>query len=277
MRFSRRQACLTLALSPAASLAQPRASTVGPRLQVLDPLPMPALGRERRLRVYLPPSYASAPTRHYPVVYFHDGQNVFDEATSYSGEWGADETLDEIARSTGLEVIAVGIDHAGKDRLTELNPYDHPQFGQGRGFDYLRWVVETAKPLIDSRYRTRPQATQTALIGSSMGGLITQAAMHRHADVFGLGGVLSPAPSGRPAIFELVRREPLKSTQRVLISAGTGEGAEMVSGARRMAERLAGAKKGEVRLLVNDAGHNEAAWRVLLPSILLWLYLSPVG
>lgn len=277
MRLSRRHACLALAVAPALSRAQPRATTVGPRLSVTDPLPMPALGRERRLRIYLPPSYDSSPTRRYPVVYFHDGQNVFDDATSYSGEWGADETLDALAQSAGFEAIAVGIDHAGADRLTELNPYDHPRFGPGRGFDYLQWVVGTVKPWIDTRYRTRPEAAQTALIGSSMGGLITQAAMHRHAEVFGLGGVLSPAFQMAPAIFELARKHPLKSAQRVFIGAGTGEGAEMVSGARRMAELLEGSKQGEVRLVVNDAGHNEAAWKALLPSILMWLYLSPVG
>lgn len=271
MHLSRRQLCLALALTSGPSLAQ-RKSTVGPRLQVLPPLVMPGLDRERLVRVYLPPSYAKASERRYPVVYFHDGQNVFDEATSYAGEWNADETLDEIAQVTGFEAIAVAIDHAGKDRLTELNPYDSPA-GKGRGFDYLRFLVEVVKPLIDERFRTQASAGRTALIGSSMGGLITQAALHRHGHVFGLGGVLSPAFQMAPPIFELARKEALKPHQRIFIAAGEGEGAEMVDGARRMAELLEKTKQGQARQLrITPDAHNEAAWRALLPQVLRWLY-----
>src|ERR1700750_1835014 len=96
----------------------PRPSTAGPRVHVLaQRLAMPGLGRDRTLRLYLPPSYESSPDRRYPVIYMHDGQNLFDDATSYAGEWNVDETLDAFARTRGFEAIVVGIDNGGEERL----------------------------------------------------------------------------------------------------------------------------------------------------------------
>lgn len=267
-----------LASAAGASLAwaqparsQPRQASVADtaRFVVTDPLPMPGLGRERRVRIYLPPSYAAESARRYPVVYFHDGQNVFDAATSYAGEWGADELLDELARERGFEAIAVGIDNGAERRMRELNPWNHERFGTGEGWAYLRFVVETVKPFVDQRYRTHPQAAHTALVGSSMGGLITHAALHRHRDVFGMGGVLSPAYwLALPFIERLTLDEPLHAKQRVFVYAGGKESADMVPNARKLAGRLA-QQSGAVRFLeVPDAQHNEAAWRAVLPQVL---------
>ncbi|MFN4116213.1 MAG: alpha/beta hydrolase, partial [Inhella sp.] len=146
-------------LASAPLLVQARAPSVHDpaRLLVLGPLPMPGLDRERSVRVYLPPSYVQQAERRYPVIYFHDGQNLFDDATSYAGEWGADELLDRLAPQ-GLEAIAVGVDNGGARRMTELNPWDHPRFGKGEGWGYLRFLVEVLKPTIDGRFRTKAQA-----------------------------------------------------------------------------------------------------------------------
>jgi len=238
----------------------------------LAPLEMPGLGRQRVLRVYLPPSYATANARRYPVIYFHDGQNVFDDATSYAGEWGADELLDRLAADAGFEAIAVGIDNGGERRMRELNPWDHPRFGNGEGFDYLRFLVETVKPAIDRQFRSQPEAASTALIGSSMGGLITQAALHRHRGTFGLGGVFSPSFWIAPQAYDLAANEPLLATQRVFVYAGGRESASMVEEARRMAE-LQRAQGAQLRFVEEPAaGHNEAAWRAVLPRALAFLF-----
>ncbi len=263
----------TISLAAASPWARAqRASTVHDpaRLQLLDPLPMPGLDRQRRLRVYLPPSYARQPERHYPVIYFHDAQKVFDEADSQTGEWGADELLDQLALQ-GFEAIAVGIDR-GERRMTELNPWDNARFGAGEGWAYLRFLVEVAKPAIDARYRTRPNAQSTALIGSSMGGLITHAALHRHREVFGLGGVLSPSFWIAPQAYDLARSEPLLASQRVLVYAGGRESELMLPQARRMAE-LQREQSPQVRFIEEAQGqHNETAWRAVLPRVLAHLF-----
>src|ERR1700750_628974 len=120
----------------------PRASTAAPGVHVLAPLAMPGLGRDRTLRLYLPPSYASAPDRRYPVIYMHDGQNLFDDATSYAGEWNVDETLDAFARTRGFEAIVVGIDNGGEERLHELSPWTNPKYGPAQGQLYMAFVVD---------------------------------------------------------------------------------------------------------------------------------------
>jgi predicted alpha/beta superfamily hydrolase len=247
---------LSALLPPLVQVAQARPRSVGDRLTVTDPLPMPGLNRSRRLRIYLPPSYASHPSKRYPVIYFHDGQNVFDNATSYAGEWGADELLDDLALKHGFEAIAVGIDNGEQRRMQELNPWDHERFGKGEGFAYLRFLVETVKPYIDSTYRSR-----------------TEAALHRHRDVFGLGGVLSPAYwTARPAVYLLVESEPLLASQRVFIYAGGREDREMVPLARRMLDLVRAQTPHAQFVEEPEAGHNEAAWRAVLPRALAFLF-----
>lgn len=270
----KRRALLALApLAPLGARAQARLSTVErSRLQLLGPWDMPGLARQRQVRVYLPPSYLLAPSRHFPVIYFHDGQNVFDEATSYAGEWGADETLDRLAAQTGFEAIAVAIDHGGERRLRELNPWDQERHGAGEGWPYLRFVVEVVKPQIDARFRTHRGPSHTAMVGSSMGGLITHAALHRHREVFGLGGVFSPSFWTAPAAFDLPELMPLRPGQRVFLYAGSEESPELPAQCRRMAA-LQRAQGAAVQLqLTPRAGHNEAAWRAALPLALHWLF-----
>ncbi len=270
--IERRHVLLSLAalLSPR---AQARSRSVGDRLLVSEPLPMAGLERSRRLRIYLPPSYASHPSKRYPVIYFHDGQNVFDNATSYAGEWGADELLDDLALRHGFEAIAVAIDNGEQRRMQELNPWGHERFGKGEGWAYLRFLVETVKPYVDANYRSRTEAASTALIGSSMGGLITHAALHRHREVFGLGGVLSPSFwTARQTAYLLAESEPLLTSQRVFIYAGGREDRDMVPLARRMFDLLRQQTKQLQFVEEPEAGHNEAAWRAVLPRALAFLF-----
>ena len=166
-----------------------RGNTVG-NVRRLGQVHSPELGNHRDIHVYLPPSYANS-GRHYPVVYMHDGQNLFDHAMSFAGEWGVDETLERIAHE-GVEAIVVGVPNMGAARTNEYSPYRDDRLGGGHGDAYVRFLTDTLKPLVDQQFRTRREPEHTGLAGSSMGGLISLYGFLRRPDVFGFAGVMSP-------------------------------------------------------------------------------------
>jgi predicted alpha/beta superfamily hydrolase len=142
--------------------------TIVGTVRVLEQVASPELGNQRDIFVYLPPGYDASQQR-YPVLYMHDGQNLFDEATSYSGEWQVDETMEALSRA-GYPAIVVGIPNLGERRIEEYNPVDTPQHGGGKGGLYLTFIVQTLKPLIDGQFRTLPDRLHTGIMGASMGG-----------------------------------------------------------------------------------------------------------
>jgi predicted alpha/beta superfamily hydrolase len=263
----------------AASAPAARVSTAAPNVYVIaKPFTLPGLGRQRLVRLYLPPSYTTAPQRRYPVIYMHDGQNLFDDLTSYVGEWGVDETMNALAKQTGFEAIVVGVDHGGDKRVNELDPWPTARFGAGEGEAYLHFVVDVLKPYIDSRYRTEPQREHTAIVGSSMGGLISDYAIHRYPQVFGLAGVLSPSYWIAPRIYAYDEAHPLAPDARVYLYIGGREGDETVPDAQRMAAQLQRAlpRGAAVTLhVVRGAQHNESAWRTEFPTVVRWLFQLP--
>jgi predicted alpha/beta superfamily hydrolase len=243
-----------------ADYAAGREHTVRGNVQVLSALYSPQLQNERDILVYLPPSY-SAGTQRYPVVYMHDGQNLFDQRTAYSYEWQVDETLEAGGRP---EAIVVGIPNMGVHRCNEYSPFEDRRFGGGCGAAYLRFLVETLKPRIDAQFRTQPSREHTAIFGSSMGGLISLYGFFRHPDVFGLVGAMSPSLwFANRAIFSLLeyaRRAP----GRVYLDVGTGEGQTTLADTRRMYEQLRRKGYSEPETLhyveAAGAGHSETAW-----------------
>jgi predicted alpha/beta superfamily hydrolase len=263
----------------------------GPRVvgtvKVLRGVRSEALGNVRDLLVYLPPSYATA-NRTYPVVYMHDGQNLFDHATSFAGEWRVDETLEALA-DEGIEAIVVGIPNAGEQRLAEYSPFQDPRFGGGRAAEYLRFVVESVKPLVDDAFRTTGEREATATIGSSMGALVGLYAFFERPDVFGLVGAVSPSVGfARQALIGYLERARYVGG-RVYIDVGTHEGLPrgrdplelrrepgayvgLVRQARDLIIRK-GYAPGRDLLYVEDEGgvHTEAAWAARLPAALRFL------
>jgi predicted alpha/beta superfamily hydrolase len=263
-------------LAPAPSLAgeaPSRPHTAGPRVGVLaPPLRYAGFGFPRRLRIYVPPGY-DADARRYPVIYLFDGQNLFDEATSYAGEWGVDEALDALARDAEFAAIAVGVDHGEALRFNELIPYFHLQFVPNKGAAFVRDVVDSIKPFVDANYRTRPQREHTAIIGSSLGGLAADYAIHAHPDVFSRAGVFSPSYWVSDLPFHVARTRPLPPDSRVFLYMGGREGDEAVSQVRRMAQLLRAHRLDGVELhIAPDAGHDEAAWRAVFPQAVRWLF-----
>ena len=241
------------------------------------PLALHGMGRPRTLRVYLPPGYAAGAQR-YPVIYMFDGQNLFDDATAYAGEWGVDESMDALAREAGFEAIVVGLDHGGEQRFHELIPYFNVRFLPNQGAAFVDDLVRVVKPFVDGQYRTQPGREHTAIVGSSLGGLSASYAIHRAPDVFGKAGVFSPSYWVSMDAYAHARAAPLPADARVYLYMGGREGGEAVPDVERMAaqlrETLAG--PGNVTLHVAAAAeHNEAAWRHAFPVAVRWLYGIP--
>jgi alpha-glucosidase len=252
-----------------------RPSTAGPGVSLMPTkLEMPGLDRQRQIRIYLPPGYATSHKR-YPVLYMHDAQNLFDDATSFAGEWKVDETLDQLAREGKLELIVVGIDNSPTRRINELNPWDNPRFGPGEGRQYMEFIVKVVKPLVDHTYRTLPDRAHTGIMGSSMGGLITHFAIEQYPQVFSKAGVFSPAYWTAPMSFAYVAAKPLPKDSRVYMLMGGDEGDSMVPDAKVMAEtvlRTGLPKDHFVLKIVPGEHHNEGFWSRQFGEAVQWLF-----
>jgi predicted alpha/beta superfamily hydrolase len=241
--------------------------TVTGQVRVLPAVYSPQLDNTRPVLVYLPPSYNGGEQR-YPVLYMQDGQNLFDRGTGFGGEeWGVDETLETLA-AEGLEAIAVGLPHTGDGRIAEYSPW--ARRGTARGDDYLAFVADTVKPLVDAAFRTLPDREHTGLLGSSMGGLISLYGFFRRPTVFGLAGSLSPALwfAGNN-IYDFVRSAP-SVPGRLYLDHGSHE-----NSAARMARLLRekGYQDGLDLRYINEPGgeHRESAWARRLPNALRFL------
>lgn len=192
---------------------------------------VPYYNEHRRVRVLLPQNYQREPQAHYPVLYMHDGQNVFYSKESYSGySWKVIPTLKHHKELPKL--IIVGIDNAGAKRLDEYSPWktdvghtEEARNAGGMGFEYGEWVVNTVKPFIDTHYRTRREREHTLLAGSSMGGIITAFMGAAYPETFGHLGVFSLASwFSEPDFQAFMHQHPLNSHNRVYIQVGTNEG-----------------------------------------------------
>jgi len=222
----------------------------------------PQLENARPILIHLPWGYEQSEAR-YPVLYMHDGQNLFNQAWSFGEEWQVDETLEALDRR-GLQAIVVGIPNAGEARLDEYSPFVDATHGGGR----VRKAPSIAGLSVwarKARYCSpRPEREQTGILGSSMGGLISLYAYFQRPDLFGFCGAMSPALwFGGRQIFEVVAAaSPLPG--RIYLDIGTDEGDEALVDARRMQELLQGKGYGVGRELLYleepGAGHSEAEW-----------------
>jgi predicted alpha/beta superfamily hydrolase len=236
---------------------------------ITDSFNMPQLGRHRRLWIYLPADYSTSHKK-YPVIYMHDGQNLFDDYTSSYGEWGIDELLDKMPVSD--QCIIVGIDHGGDYRITEYDPYDS-KYGKGRGDDYVDFLAKTLKPYIDKNYRTLKDARHTTVAGSSMGGLISAYAVMKYPDVFGNGGIFSPAFWIAPEIYKYAGQKTFSKNIRLYFVCGDSESEDMVTDMQKMAELLMarGVDSNEPVVVISGAKHNEKQWNGDFPAFYKWL------
>ena len=247
------------------------------RLERISGFTSQILGNARDVTVYLPPGYDERDDRRYPVLYMQDGQNLFDATRAYvpGQHWRLQEAADAaIGERTASPMIIVGIDHAGPTRLDEYTPTPDPvQGGGGRANDYARMLVEELKPMIDSRYRTLPDAKNTAVGGSSLGGLVSKYLLLKHPNVFRRGVVMSPSVwwHDRVILRELDAYDG--PPQRVWVDVGGREGTQALLDARELRDGIA--RKGwEVVQYYEDRSGDpsERAWAPRVRQALEFLF-----
>jgi predicted alpha/beta superfamily hydrolase len=238
------------------------------------------LGNERDILVHLPPGYNEDLERRYPVLYMHDGQNLFDAATAFGGEeWRLDETADGMTMAGEIEpLIVVGINHAGVDRANELTPTASRKVkAGGRGPHYAKFLIEELKPFVDANYRTRPEREFTGTGGASLGGLISLYLGFAVPDVFGRLMVMSPSLWwDRRSMLQELRAAPDKLPLKIWLDAGTHEGGGTLQNVRMLKNALIrrGWTPGADLRYLEDQGahHTEAAWANRVGAALAFLF-----
>jgi len=191
---------------------------------------IPQLDRNRKVWVYLPPDYETSNKR-YPVIYMQDGQNLFNEKTSFSGEWRVDETMNALFNSGDFGAIIVAVENGGWRRLDEYSPWYNNQLeAGGEGKKYGEFLVRTLKPYVDATYRTLPQREYTGLMGSSMGALISHYVGMEYQHIFSKVGVLSPSFWFAKEVYGFTTSKGKRQDMKYYTIAGQGEGKEMTGG-----------------------------------------------
>ena len=238
----------------------------------------------RDVQVYLPPGYGSGEGRRYPILYLHDGQNVFD-ARGVGMEWQVDETAESLIRAEQIQpLIVVAIDN-GQARTDEYTPTfvdrtipDGRRLrGGGKASLYARFLLEELKPFVDRTYRTRTDPASTATGGASHGGLVSLYLALEHPEVFGQALVMSPSAAwDDDVLIKRVRALPRKLPVRFWVDVGAQEDPWLVGGARRLREALAAKGWIEGRdlhfLEQPDGSHDEISWASRMPDALRFLW-----
>lgn len=249
--------------------------TRSPNVSILDEdFFIPQLNRNRRIWLYLPETYASS-NQQYRVIYMHDGQNLFDVATAFSGEWEVDETMDQLVGNGDEGAIIVGIDNGGANRINELAPWFNAQYsGGGEGAEYINFITHTLKPHIDANYRTLTDRENTWLFGSSLGGLISMYGLLEKPEVFSRAGVFSPAYWFNPEIYDKAALFNKTEHMKVYHLAGLLEAGNVDQRAMEMETELTGAGFSDEELelkVVANGEHSEWFWRQEFEEAYLWL------
>ncbi|MFN0203125.1 MAG: alpha/beta hydrolase-fold protein [Bacteroidia bacterium] len=236
---------------------------------------MPQLGRKRRIWVYLPPDYELNLAKRYPVLYMHDGQNLFDNVFSAFGEWGIDEAMQTLFAAGYSPAIVVGIDNGGADRINEYAAWKHPTHGGGEGEKYMQFIIQTLKPHIDASYRTFSDRENTGLMGSSMGGLISMYGGIAHQEIFGKLGIFSPSFWFTPDCYHQIKETGKKANMKFYFMCGGQESQAMVGDVERMMDTLlsVGFSKEEIhKKVIPNGQHSEWLWRQEYPEAYQWLF-----
>ena len=237
-------------------------STAGKQVMLLDTaFYIPQLKRHRAIHIYLPADYSVSKKR-YPVLYMHDGQNLFNDSTSYAGEWGVDECLDSMKK----QCIVVGIDN-GPERIHEYCAYDMKEYGKAEGRSYVDFLVKTLKPFIDKKFRTLPGHDHTFIAGSSLGGLISLYAVLRYPAVFGGAGLFSTSLWINPEMWAYIRQRAPLVHSKLFFYAGKQEDETMVQNTLKALKIFMKTSHSATRTVIRDEGrHNEATWRREFPG-----------
>jgi len=237
------------------------------------------LRNQRDLIVYTPPGYDHHPEREFPVLYLHDGQNLFDGRTSFipGQDWHVGQTADQCISSGAVEpLIIVGM-YNTKARIREYTPTHVPKLGGGRADRYAKFLIEEVKPFVEREYRIRSNPETTGIGGSSLGGLVSLYVGLKKATIFGRIAALSPSVWwNQLVIHRFVASLHVEPRPRIWLDIGTREGPRIVQDVEKFRDVLL--QKGwslESDLhyeRVEGAEHNETAWAQRVGPFLRFLY-----
>ena len=248
---------------------------------------------ERTLRVLLPDDYETS-NQDYPVLYMHDGQNLFENHTSYGGHsWGIYETLNEMHQKQNIkEMIVVGIDNS-ELRFFEYSPWestlDIDRFGGkkvgGMGDIYAKFIVNSVIPFIEKKYRVKKDRGNRMIAGSSMGGYISVFLGAKYPDLFGVIGVFSLASwFNETAFLNYIKKSSLTKDQKFFISIGKNETSSneipnsneiYVNNSRNFKKTLENKGIKHICYIETDDTHHELAWRKVFPQFLNFINEKP--
>jgi predicted alpha/beta superfamily hydrolase len=251
-----------------------------PNLIKHEGFPSKFLRNRRDLIVYLPPGYEAAPRREFPVLYLHDGQNLFDGATSFvpGMDWHVGQTADLCIEQGRVEpLIIVGIYNAGSQRLSEYTPTRMRRLGGGRANRYEKFLLEEVQRFVKQQYRVRQIPQSTGIGGSSLGGLVSLYVGLRRPDIFGKIAALSPSVWwNERVILRFAAAAPARPLPRIWLDIGTHEGAKTVEDVERFRDVLLSKGWQPEQDLhyerVEGAEHNEAAWAQRVGPFLQFLF-----
>lgn len=238
------------------------------------------LRNQRDLAVYIPPGYDDQPDRHFPVLYLHDGQNLFDGRTSFQpgNDWHVVQSADEGIFAGKIEpLIIVGIYNTGKSRIGEYTPTKVPRLGGGRADRYGKFLVNEVMPFIQAGYRVQRGTDRTGVGGSSLGGLVSLYLGLRMPDIFGKIAALSPSVWWNHRVIErFAQAAPTERRPRIWLDIGTKEGPRIVDDVERFRDVLL--RKGwqpgyDLHYNRVEGGiHNESAWALRVRPFLEFLF-----
>jgi len=237
---------------------------------------MPQFNRKRKIWIYLPPNYHQTQKK-YPVLYMHDGQNLFDDTTSYAGEWGIDESLNKLFKETGKGYIVVGINHGDSLRGKELTPWVNILYGGGKGPVYVKFIVETLKPFIDKNYRTLPDRENTGVMGSSFGGINSFYTGLAYHNIFSKIGAFSPSFWYSDECYKMAEEFNKSASIKMYMLAGGNEYQGFEEQAKKMEQIFRKKGYSDKELLfkfVEEGTHSETFWRKEFLEAFKWLFLE---
>jgi enterochelin esterase-like enzyme len=251
-----------------------------PHLFKHEQFPSRFLRNQRDLIVYLPPGYDNQPSRRFPVLYLHDGQNLFDGATSFipGMDWHVGQTADQLIQEGRVEpLIIIGIYNAGKQRLGEYTPTRMPRLGGGRANRYAKFLLDEVRPFVKRQYRVLEEAENTGIGGSSLGGLVSLYLGLRQPRIFGKIAALSPSVWwNERVILRFADAAPAHPLPRIWLDIGTREGPRIVDDVERFRDvliRKGWQLDGNLHYeRVEGAEHNEAAWAQRVGPFLQFLF-----
>ncbi len=244
-------------------------TSASPNVTVLrDSIYIPYLDSKRTVHVYLPPDYDSTDKR-YPVMYFMDGEALFDQVENEATEWRADEVMDSIAAAGGQTAILIGIQQSAVSRDDEYTPFPGPDYPDAHGDQFAEWLAYDFKEWVDDHYRTMPGAEYTGVGGCSRSAMMAYYALMTYPEVFGKGFIFSPSIwVDRERLMNLPDNVRDWTDKRVYVCIGDLEGGPMPGDSKAISAAMVTAGLNPDQLLyerIPELGHWHQTWQTAWP------------